>query len=94
MLIGVKKPYTNFQFYIAFSFAQLYNKCGRMKRGDNMTPNKVGRPPSDNPKDMTIKIRADAETIEKIDKCKEALNTTRSDIVRQGIDRIYDDLKK
>ena len=59
-----------------------------------MPPKKMGRPPSDNPKNETIRIRVDSYTIKKLDECSIALNTNRSDIVRKGIDRIHDDLKK
>ncbi len=59
-----------------------------------MAPKKMGRPLSDNPKNETLRIRVDAKTIQKIDECTEALKITRSDVVRQGIDRIHDDLKK
>ncbi len=59
-----------------------------------MAPQKTGRPPSDNPKDKTLRVRVDDRTIEKIDQCTQALNTTRSDIVRKGIDKVFDDLKK
>lgn len=59
-----------------------------------MDPKKTGRPPSENPKDKTLRVRVDEQTIEKIDQCTQSLNTTRSDIVRKGIDKVYDDLKK
>lgn len=59
-----------------------------------MASKKTGRPPSENPKDKTLRVRVDEQTIEKIDQCTQSLNTTRSDIVRKGIDKVYDDLKK
>ena len=73
---------------------QLYNICGSKKGGEIVAPKKAGRPPSDNPKDKTLRVRVDDHTLEKIDQCTQALHTTRSDIVRQGIDKVYDDLKK
>ena len=59
-----------------------------------MPPKKMGRPPSDNPKSETLRIRVDSDTVKKLDDCSRALDTNRSDIVRKGIDRIYDDLNK
>ncbi|WNX83785.1 CopG family transcriptional regulator [Agathobaculum sp. NTUH-O15-33] len=34
------------------------------------------------------------DTKAKLEQCKTALNTTASDIVRRGIDKIYDDLSE
>ncbi|MFB5764053.1 ribbon-helix-helix protein, CopG family [Paenibacillus medicaginis] len=53
----------------------------------------MGRPPSDNPKSLKIEIRADQETISTLDAAAKKLNMTRSDIVRKGIEKIYDDLQ-
>jgi len=58
-----------------------------------MQPKKMGRPISDNPKDKTLRIRVDTKTLEILDECVEILNSTRSDVVRQGVDKIRDDLK-
>ncbi len=41
-----------------------------------------------------IFVLVNDETKEKLEQCKQALNTTTSDIVRQGIDKVFDDLKK
>ncbi|MGZ7442378.1 ribbon-helix-helix protein, CopG family [Paenibacillus sp. TH7-28] len=54
----------------------------------------MGRPPSDNPKSEKIEIRVDQEMLSKLDASAEKLNTTRSDIVRKGIEMVYDDLQK
>lgn len=56
--------------------------------------NKMGRPPSDNPKTETLRVRVDKETVEKLDDCASELETTRSEIVRKGIDLVFDALKK
>lgn len=53
----------------------------------------MGRPIEGQPKDRRIFIRVDEQTETKLDKCTEILKTTRSDVVRKGIDKIYDDLK-
>ena len=54
-----------------------------------MSP-RTGRPPKDNPKDTRIQIRVDRETLEKLDECAERGQTTRSDVVRRGIDLVYE----
>lgn len=59
-----------------------------------MSSKKVGRPISDNPKSQTIEIRVDQELMSKLNTVAEKLNTTRSDVVRQGIEKMYDDLEK
>ncbi len=60
-----------------------------------MAQKKMGRPPSgDKPMKSRIFVLVSEETQEKLDKCKEVLDTTASDIVRKGIDKVYDDLKK
>lgn len=59
-----------------------------------MAQDKMGRPLSgDSPKNDRIFIRVDAETKEKLEKCKEAFGLTTSEIVRRGIDRMCGDLK-
>ncbi len=57
-----------------------------------MAAKKLGRP-TDSRKDTEIRVRANPETMRKLNECSKKLNTTRSDIVRKGIDRMYDDLK-
>lgn len=58
-----------------------------------MSP-RTGRPPKENPKDTRIQIRLDKETLGKLDKCAEREQTTRSEVIRQGIDLVYADDKK
>ena len=58
-----------------------------------MSP-RTGRPLKENPKDTRIQIRLDKDTLEKLDKCAESKDTTRSDVIRQGIDLVYAELKK
>ncbi|MGX4592330.1 ribbon-helix-helix protein, CopG family [Clostridioides difficile] len=41
-----------------------------------------------------IRVRADKDTIDKLDECVNLLDSNRSEIIRKGIDKIYDDLKK
>lgn len=57
-----------------------------------MQQKKLGRPTSENSMKDRIFIRVDNETKIKLDKCKKSLGTTTSDIVRKGIDNVYNDL--
>ena len=58
-----------------------------------MAAKKLGRP-TDSLKDKEIRVRANTETIRKLEECSKRLNTSKSDIVRRGIDKMYDDLDK
>ena len=59
-----------------------------------MAHKKMGRPPSESPLKDRIFVLVGDETKHKLEKCKEALGTTTSDVVRKGIDKVYDDLNK
>lgn len=53
---------------------------------------KMGRP-TDNPKDIVLKVYFDKETAEKLDECIGELNVSKSEVVRRGIHKVHDDLK-
>ena len=59
-----------------------------------MAHKKLGRPPSDDSMKDRIFIRVDDETKTKLKECVDELETTRSDIVRKGINMVHDSLKK
>ena len=60
-----------------------------------MAQKKMGRPPlGDKALKDRIFILVDTETKAQLSACTEALNTTKSDIVRKGIKLIYDGLQK
>jgi len=48
----------------------------------------------DDVKDTTVRARMDKETVAELDKCCEALGTTRSDIIRSGIKKIYEEISQ
>lgn len=54
----------------------------------------AGRPKSENPKDTMIRVRMDKETVERLDACAKALETSRSEIIRIGIDKVEAEIKK
>lgn len=58
-----------------------------------MSP-RTGRPPKQNPKDTRIQIRLDKETLNKLDSCADEKKSNRSEIIRQGIDLVYAEIKK
>ena len=59
-----------------------------------MSGKKMGRPPSENPLSERIYLRVDKETKEVLDECVKQLDSTRSEVVRNGIYLVKDDLKK
>ena len=54
---------------------------------------KMGRP-TDNPKDITLKVRFDNDTSRKLDECIRIMEVSKAEVVRRGIHKIYDDLIK
>lgn len=59
-----------------------------------MAQKKMGRPPKgENPMKERIFVLVGEETKEKLSECTKQLNATKSDIVRKGIDMVYDSLK-
>ena len=59
-----------------------------------MPPKKMGRPPSDNPLNERLYLRVDDKTKVMLDECTELLKTSRSEVVRKGIEKVHDDLTK
>lgn len=59
-----------------------------------MPSKKMGRPPADNPKSKTLRIRVDDKTIETLEDCSKALEISKSEVVRKGIGMVKDSLKK
>ena len=58
-----------------------------------MSP-RTGRPPKENAKDIRFQVRLDKEYIQRLDECAERDGSTRSDIIRKGIDLVYSDGKE
>lgn len=44
--------------------------------------------------DTMIRVRMNRIVLEELDTCAKAWGTTRSDVIRRGIHRLYDDLKR
>lgn len=62
------------------------------KWGDEMNP-QVGRP-TDDPKILNTRIRLSENDIEKLNYCTERLGIKKAEVIRMGINRVYEDLKK
>ena len=58
-----------------------------------MSP-RTGRPKTETPKDIQLKIRADKKTIEDLDFCCKMLDKTRSDVIRLGIQKVKSEVEK
>lgn len=58
-----------------------------------MANKKIGRP-TNAPKNKTIKFRIDDETDRKLEYCSKELDETKSEILRKGVSKVYDDLNK
>lgn len=63
------------------------------KRGGEMSP-RTGRPKSENPKDIQLKIRADKQTVEDLEYCCQKTSLTKSDVIRLGIQKVKDEVDK
>lgn len=57
-----------------------------------MSP-RTGRP-TDDPKIHERKIRFSDKDIEKIDYCCEVLKLTKADVIRLGVDKVYEEAQK
>ena len=57
-----------------------------------MSP-RTGRPPADNPKNIQLKIRADAQTVEDLNYCCKQLGQSKSDVIRLGIQMVKKSVK-
>ncbi len=53
----------------------------------------MGRP-TDNPKDISLKVRLDKETDEKLDECIQALGVSKAEVIRRGVHKVHDELKQ
>ena len=54
----------------------------------------MGRPKADNPKAIQVSARLDAETVKKLEECAEELHETKAQVIRMGIEVVYEGLKK
>lgn len=62
------------------------------KEGDDKLSPRTGRP-TNNPKNEVIKIRATKDDREKLLYCCEKTGVTQYEIVMQGIDKVYNEIR-
>ena len=55
---------------------------------------KIGRPKSNNPKVKQLGVRFDTESHQKVDALVVHYNKTRVEILRLGVNRLYEELPK
>ena len=58
-----------------------------------MSP-RTGRPKSDNPKNVRLEIRLTQQDADRLQKCSDVLNITRTDVILKGIDLVEAELNK
>ena len=58
-----------------------------------MGEKKLGRP-TDNPKNIMVKFRADEDAFQKLKECSDAMQVSQAEVLRQGVHKMYDGLKK
>ncbi|NCC69171.1 MAG: CopG family transcriptional regulator [Clostridia bacterium] len=54
---------------------------------------KMGRP-TDNPKDISLKVRLDKETSDKLDDCVRAMEVSKAEVIRRGVHKVHDSLNE
>lgn len=54
---------------------------------------KMGRP-TDNPKDISLKVHLDQGTAQKLEECTQALGVSKAEVIRRGVHKVHDDLKE
>jgi len=57
-----------------------------------MTP-RTGRPKKDNARNIKVDTRLSEEEEKKLNYCCEVLGMTRAEVIRKGINKVYEELK-
>lgn len=57
-----------------------------------MSP-RTGRP-TDDPKTLNTRIRLSADDVKRLNYCSNATGKTKSEIIRIGIEKVYNEIKK
>lgn len=58
-----------------------------------MSP-RTGRPPKENPRNVNLNIRITKEESERIQKCADKLNMTRTDTIMKGINLVEKEIEQ
>jgi hypothetical protein len=62
--------------------------------GGGLKERKKPGPHPEKPLEHDLKVRVDNESLAKIEFCMKKLNITRSEVLRRGVNSLYDGLKK
>lgn len=54
---------------------------------------RIGRPKSVNPQNVRLEIRLTQDESERLRRCADSLETTRTDVLKRGIKLVEDELK-
>lgn len=57
-----------------------------------MSP-RTGRPPKDNPRNINLNIRVSQEESEMIRECAEKLDTTRTEVIIMGVQKVKSEIE-
>lgn len=81
-------------FFIFLDFVDTLCKhnCGYRKEVSGLA-SKLGRP-TDDPKILSTRIRLSSKDLERLEFCVERTGLKKSDIIRLGIQKVYDELAK
>lgn len=58
------------------------------------TAKKMGRPKSDNPRNIRLEIRLDKQENEILEECTKSLSLTKTEVLMRGLKEIYSQMKK
>lgn len=76
-----------------FSLLLHYNMFVATKKGGSSLGLHKGAKLTENPKDFMLRVRLDKETLDRLNKCCEKTQKSRSEIVRLGIQEQYAKIK-
>ena len=54
----------------------------------------MGRPKSDNPRNIRLEIRLDKQENEILEECTKSLSLTKTEVLMRGLKEIYSQMKK
>lgn len=66
----------------------------RAIRGGEKVPNKLGRPPAEDPKSLRIEIRMTESEAALLQECAERLGITRTKVINRGIQMVKSEIDK
>lgn len=55
---------------------------------------KAGRPPKENSRDNQYRLRMSNEELKKLDICCEKTGLNKADVIRLGIEKVYQEIKE